>query len=102
MEQCQEYLLCKPFVVKTNNNPLTYIMTIPNLDATQHCWVESPTGFFFSIEYQKWWDNAATDALSQFTLRLDVETEKTILDAVTVGWSRRVDADDPVVDETDE
>ena len=33
-EQFQEYLLWKPFVVKTDNNPLTYIMTTPNLDAT--------------------------------------------------------------------
>ena len=34
MEQFQEYLLWKPFVVKTNNILLTYIMTMPNLDAT--------------------------------------------------------------------
>ena len=33
-EQFQEYLLWKPFIVKTNNNPLTYIMTTPNLDTT--------------------------------------------------------------------
>ena len=31
-EQFQEYLLWKTFVVKTDNNPLTYIMTTPNLD----------------------------------------------------------------------
>ena len=34
MEQFQGYLLWKTFVVKTNNNPLTYIMTTPNLDTT--------------------------------------------------------------------
>ena len=28
-------------------------MTTPNLDATQHCWVESLLRFTFSIEYQK-------------------------------------------------
>ena len=33
-EQFQEYLLWKPFIVKTNNNQLTYIMTPPYLDAT--------------------------------------------------------------------
>ena len=37
VEQFQEYLLWKPFIVKTDNSPLTYIMTTPNLDATQHC-----------------------------------------------------------------
>ena len=34
MEHFKEYLLYKPFLVKTDNNPLTYIMTTPNLDAT--------------------------------------------------------------------
>ena len=29
MEQFREYLLYQPFPVKTDNNPLTYIMTYP-------------------------------------------------------------------------
>ena len=37
MEHFKEYLLYQPFLVKTNNNPLTYIMSTPNLDATEHC-----------------------------------------------------------------
>ena len=36
MEHFKEYLLYQPFLVKTDNNPLTYIMTAPNLDATSH------------------------------------------------------------------
>ena len=52
-EQFQEYLLWKPFIVRTDNNPLTYIMTTSNLDATQHQWVESLARFTFSIEYQR-------------------------------------------------
>ena len=35
-EHFKVYLLYQPFLVKTDNNPLTYIMTIPNLDATGH------------------------------------------------------------------
>ena len=31
-EHFKEYLLYQPFLVKTDNNPLTYIMTTPNLD----------------------------------------------------------------------
>ena len=50
-EQFQEYLLWKPFIVRTDNNQLTYIMTTPNLDATQHQWVELLVRFTFSIEY---------------------------------------------------
>ena len=101
MKQFQEYLFWKLVIVKTHN-PLTYIMTTPNLDATQHCWVELLTGFTFSLEYQKGWDNAATDVLSWVTLRLDVETVKSILDGVTMGLTGRADAHEPVVAETDE
>ena len=36
MEHFKEYLLYQPFLVKTDNNPLMYIMTTPNLDATGH------------------------------------------------------------------
>ena len=63
-EQFQEYLLWKPFIVRTNKNSLTYIMTTPNLDVNQHWWVESLATFTFSIEYQKEGDNAAADAMS--------------------------------------
>ena len=70
-EQFQEYLLWKLFAVTTDNNLLTYIMTTPNLDASQHWWVESLARFTFSIEYQKGWDNVATDVLSQVTSKLD-------------------------------
>ena len=77
-------------------------MTTPNLDATQHCWVESLAGFTFSIEYQKGQHNAATDTLSWVTSRLDAETVKSILDRITMELTGRTDAHDPVVVETDE
>ena len=38
-EHFKEYLLYQPFLVKTNNNPLMYIMATLNLDATGHQWV---------------------------------------------------------------
>ena len=97
MKQFQEYLLWKSFVVKTDNNLFIYIMTTPNLDAPQHHWVESLAGLTFSIEYQKGWDNAAADALSQVTLRLDAETVKSILDGVAMASTGRADAHDPMV-----
>ena len=36
MEHFREYLPYQPFLVRTDNNPLTYIMTAPNLNATGH------------------------------------------------------------------
>ena len=101
-EQFQEYFLWKPFIVRTDDNLLTYIMTTSNLDATQHRGVESLVRFSFSIEYQKGRDNVAADALSQVTLKLDVEIMKSILDRVTMGMTDRVDAQDPVVANADE
>ena len=47
MEHFKEYLLYQPFLVKTDNNPLTYIMTTPNLDATGHQWVGALAKFNF-------------------------------------------------------
>ena len=52
-EHFKEYLLFQPFLVKTDNNPLMYIMTTPNLDATGHQWVGALAKFNFQLEYQK-------------------------------------------------
>ena len=35
-EHFKEYLVYVPFVVWTDNNPLTYVLTTPNLDAMGH------------------------------------------------------------------
>ena len=101
-EQFQEYLHWKPFVVKTDNNPLTYILTTPNLNATQHHWVRLLDGFTFSIKYQKGTDNVVADGLSHVTSELNAETVKSILDGVTIGTAGRADAHDPVVAEANE
>ena len=52
-EHFKEYLLYQPFLVKTDNNPLMYIMTTPNLHATGHRWVGALAKFNFWLEYQK-------------------------------------------------
>ena len=52
-EHFKEYLLYQPFLVKTDNNPLMYIMTTPNLDATGHQWVGTLAKFNFQLVYQK-------------------------------------------------
>ena len=52
-EHFKEYLLYQPFLVKTDNNPLMYIMTTPNLEATGHQWVGDLVKFNFQLEYQK-------------------------------------------------
>ena len=64
MEHFKEYLLYQPFLVRTDNNPLMYIMTTPNLDATDHQWVGALAKFNFWLEYQKGQDNTVADMLS--------------------------------------
>ena len=48
----------------TDNNPLTYVMTTPNLDAIGHWWVTALAGFDMTIEYLKGADNKIMDILS--------------------------------------
>ena len=76
------------FKVQTNNNLLTYVMMILNLDATGHRWVRSLASLNFELEYQKSQDNMVADILSQITTWLTLEAVKSILDGVTLGSVR--------------
>ena len=64
MEHFKEYLPYQPFLVKTDNSPLTYIMMTPNLDATGYQWVGALAQFNFEPKYQKGCDNTVADMLS--------------------------------------
>ena len=63
-DQFKEYLQYQPFLIRTDNNPLTYIMTMPNLDAIGHRWVAAMAGYNFEIKYVWGSDNKVTNALS--------------------------------------
>ena len=52
------------FVVRTDNNPLTYIFSSANLDAAGQRWVACLASYNFSLEYQKGKDNTVADFLS--------------------------------------
>ena len=79
-EQFREYLQYQPFLVCTDNNPLTYVMTTPNLDAVGHRWVAEMAGYNFEIEYVCGMDNKVADALSRVGERLDEEAIKELHD----------------------
>ena len=53
------------FVVRTDNNPLTYIFSTANLDAAGQRWVAHLTSYNFALEYQKGKDNTVADFLSR-------------------------------------
>ena len=85
MEHFKEYLAYLPFMVQTDNNPLTYMLMMPNLDATGHWWVGALALFQFELEYQKGADNGATDALSWVPISHSRETVQSLLEGVIVG-----------------
>ena len=70
MEQFHEYLSPygknrNEFVVRTDNNQLTYIFTSTNLDAAGQRWVARLASYNFSLEYQKGKDNTVANFLSR-------------------------------------
>ena len=77
-EQFHEYLTPyvknrNKFVVRTDNNPLTYIFSSAHLDAAGHRWVANLADYNFSLEYQKGKDNTVADFLSHMEDHLPKE-----------------------------
>ena len=100
-EHLKEYLPYQSFLVRMDNNPLTYIMLTPNLDAMGHWWVSALAQFNFELEYQKGHDNMVADVLSQVTTQLDLDTVKSILDKVTLETVHWAEVHDPTIVEGD-
>ena len=101
MEHFMEYLLYQPFLVRTDNNPFTYIMTTSNLYANGHQWVGILAKFNFWLEYKKGWGNTMADVLSQITTCLGPEAVQSVLDGVTLGATLRAEGCDPAMVEGD-
>ena len=74
MEHFKEYLTYAPFVVRTDNNPLMYILITPNLDAIGHRQVGALASFEFALEYQMGADNRADNTLSWVPICHNCET----------------------------
>ena len=77
-EQFHEYLSPygknrNEFVVRMDNNPLTYIFSSAHLDAAGHRWVANLANYNFSLEYQRGKDNMVADFLSRMEDQLPEE-----------------------------
>ena len=86
-EQFHEYLSPygenrNEFVVRTNNNPLTYIFSSANLDAAGQHWVAHLASYNFSLEYQKGKDNTVADFLSRMNECLPEEEVQEYLNKI--------------------
>ena len=70
-EKFRDYLYYSPsFVVYTDNNPLTYVLTSAKLNATGHRWVAELADFNFTIKYRPGKTNTDADVLSRMPLDL--------------------------------
>ena len=107
MEQFYEYLTPygknrKEFVVRTDNNPLTYIFYSTHLDAAGHRWVASLADYNFCLEYQKGKDNTVADFLSCIENHLPEEEVEEVLHRVEIpapGVKTMLDnADTPITE----
>ena len=84
-EQFHEYLSPygknrNDFVVRTDNNLLTYIFSSANLDAAGQRWVAQLASYNFALEYQKGKDNTVADFLSHLADRLPTGEVQNYLD----------------------
>ncbi|KAK3755142.1 hypothetical protein QZH41_020562, partial [Actinostola sp. cb2023] len=64
-EKFHDYLYGNTFLVRTDNNPLTYVTTTAKLDATGHRWLAALATYNFDIVYRSGRKNIDADALSR-------------------------------------
>ena len=57
------------FDVYTDNNPLTYILTLAKLDAVGQCWVAALVNYNFQLHFKTGKSNIEADALPQISLQ---------------------------------
>ena len=86
-EQFHEYLSLyrknrNEFVVRTDNNLLTYIFSSANLDVAGQRWVAHLVSYNFSLEYQKGKDNTVVNFLSQMSECLPEEEVQEYLNKI--------------------
>ena len=71
-EKFRDYLYyAPPFLVYTDNNPLTYVLSSARLNATGQRWVAELADFHFTIKYRPGKNNADADVLSRMPINID-------------------------------
>ena len=90
-EQFHEYLSPygknrNEFVIRMDNNSLTYIFLSPHLDEAGHRWVANLADYNFSLKYQRGKDNTIADFLSRMEDHLpEAEVEEQITKILQQG-----------------
>ncbi len=66
VDKFHDYLYGAQFVVRTENNPLTYVLTSAKLNATGHRWLAALAAYTFSLQYKPGKHNTDADMLSRY------------------------------------
>jgi transposase InsO family protein len=66
-EKFRDHLYGREFTVKTDNNPLSYVLSTAKLDATGHRWLAALASYNFRVLYRPGRSNADADGLSRRT-----------------------------------
>ena len=64
-EKFSDYLSGHKFKVLTDNNPLTYVLSTAQLDATGHRWVAALAAYDFELKFRPGKQNADADCMSR-------------------------------------
>ena len=87
-DKFKDYLLGSRFLIETDNNPLTFLLTTARLDATGHRWVAELSMFNFDIKYKPGKLNVVADSLSRMYSGeqgyVDRETVQALFKAVSL------------------
>ncbi|XP_061127111.1 uncharacterized protein LOC133147011 [Syngnathus typhle] len=65
VDKFHDYLYGAQFTVRTDNNPLTYILTTAKLNATGHRWLSALSTYKFTLQYRPGRNNIDADSLSR-------------------------------------
>lgn len=75
VDKFHDYLYGAKFTVKTDNNPLTYVLTSAKLNATGHRWLAALATYDFDLQYKPGRHNIDADILSRYPMSTDVPAE---------------------------
>lgn len=74
-QRFNDYLYGSEFVVYTDHNPLTYLLTTARLDATGHRWLSALSMYNFAIKFKSGCSHKDADAMSRLPSLMQNEHE---------------------------
>ena len=81
-EKFQHYLYGRQFLVRTDNNPLAYVLTTAKLDATGHRWLAALANYHFSIQYRPGRRHGDADGFSRRPVQSHDDFEEMDVDTI--------------------